>query len=507
MQPKLDAVVSGASAPRRAGAPLLSPQLVSSVVRGLRSGSGAALLVILLRITPTPAVAQYSVHTLHESGPKEERFTFLLVSEGYTQQELPTFLDDAHRVMGDFLATSPFDAYKSYFNVQAVAVASNESGMDDLDRGIVRDTYFHVEKGGTAGPHVRFGPEGAARFEAIRAELGMEWWNSIVMTLVNDDTPSGTPFITSGKPDFQAAVHEIGHQFAHLKDEYDTGQPESEGFNLTRETRREHVRWRHWFEADTPIPTPPEPALFDRVGLWEGGGALEGVYRPQFICKMQHPEDPFCAVCREHLVKDLNGGYMMQAMRVVSPTEATLSVTESEQVHFSLRTPQPEHGLKIQWLVNGIEVGRDSETLTLDGSALGRGEHRVELVISDETPMVRDPELIQYHLTRRRDWTLNLGATTANDDLGGVGALSLAPNFPNPVRAATAFTLHLPTASPANLKVLDLLGREIATVAEGFFPAGQHRAEWRPDGVAPGVYLYSLEAGGQRITRRLVVTR
>lgn len=462
------------------------------------------MLLYLFLPAPVPSAAQYTVHSLHESGPPAERFTFLLISEGYTEAELPAFIEDARRVMDDFFGTSPFDAYKSYFNVRAAAVASNESGVDNLDMGVFRDTYFDVEHGGEKA-HIRFGPEGAVRFDAIRAEMGLEWWNSIVMTLVNDDTPIATPYITSGKPDFYAVVHEIGHQFATLADEYDTGVPDYERFNLTRETRREHVKWRHWIEDDTPLPTPFEEAYFDRIGLWEGGGSLEGTYRPQAICKMQHPSNPFCAVCREHIVKELNQGYMMRSMRVVSPVDEVLFASETEQVHFSLRTPQPEHGLRMRWRVNGIEVSQDPENLILDTSTLGNGRHTVELVISDETPMVRDPELLFYHLTRNHEWTLTVGMPTSIEDGGVVEALTLAPNFPNPVRAETTFTFHLPTNSSASLKLFDLMGREVATLADGRFEPGQHQVTWMVADLAPGVYLYGLEAGGQRITRQMAV--
>ena len=473
-----------------------------------RATPRTAMLSFLLLLATVPIRAQYTVHTLQETGPQAERFTFLLVSEGYTESELPTFLNDARNVMDDFFTTSPFDAYKSYFNVQAVTVASNESGMDDLNRGIFRDTYFHVEIGGEEGFHVRFGPGGEERFNKILAELGMEWWNSISMTLVNDDTPAGTPYIVSGKPDFYAAVHEIGHQFAKLSDEYYIGLPAYESFNLTMETRREHIKWRHWIDDDTPIPTPFEDAYINRVGLWPFPSTTTGLHTPQFACKMKHPSAPFCAVCREHVVKELNGGYMMRAMRVMSPVDDSLSVSEGEQVHFSLRAPQPEHGLKMQWLVNGTDVSRDPETFVLNASSLGPGRHTVELVISDETPMVRDAELIEYLMTQRRQWTLNVGTSTSVVDSDVVTeGLMLAPNYPNPVREATVFTFHLPAASPVRLKLFDLLGREVTTIAEGQFGPGQHQVRWSAAGLVPGMYLYSLEVGGKQITRRMVLTQ
>jgi hypothetical protein len=80
-------------------------------------------------------------------------------------------------------------------------------------------------------------------------------------------------------------------------------------------------------------------------------------------------------------------------------------------------------------------------------------------------------------------------------------ALSVSPN---PARGPAGFYFTLPSAGHARVTVLDLAGRRVATLADGAFEAGPHRAAWTTPG-APGVYLALLETGAGRVSRRFVV--
>jgi hypothetical protein len=100
--------------------------------------------------------------------------------------------------------------------------------------------------------------------------------------------------------------------------------------------------------------------------------------------------------------------------------------------------------------------------------------------------------------------------------VGGPGAdagLALAPPAPNPfTRGAVTLAFTLPAAGPARLRLLDVAGREVRRLADGWLDAGPHAVTW--DGrdaagaeAAPGVYFARLERGGRAETRRLVRLR
>src|SRR5262249_7004533 len=75
---------------------------------------------------------------------------------------------------------------------------------------------------------------------------------------------------------------------------------------------------------------------------------------------------------------------------------------------------------------------------------------------------------------------------------------------PNPAHGRAQFSFTLPANGHARVTLLDLAGRRVATLADGAFEAGPHRATWATPG-APGVYLALLETSAGRVSRRFVV--
>ena len=91
-------------------------------------------------------------------------------------------------------------------------------------------------------------------------------------------------------------------------------------------------------------------------------------------------------------------------------------------------------------------------------------------------------------------------------------AYTLFQNYPNPFNPTTNIRFSLPVNSSVNLRVYDVTGRLVQTLVAGTMTAGTHEVQWNGQGqngmqVASGVYLYRLEAGGQVITRRMVLVK
>ncbi len=86
-------------------------------------------------------------------------------------------------------------------------------------------------------------------------------------------------------------------------------------------------------------------------------------------------------------------------------------------------------------------------------------------------------------------------------------AVALLPNYPNPFNPVTTLTFELPSAGSVRLTVFDLLGREVARLADGRFAAGTHRATFDAARRASGVYYARLEAGGMTILRSMLLVR
>ena len=86
-------------------------------------------------------------------------------------------------------------------------------------------------------------------------------------------------------------------------------------------------------------------------------------------------------------------------------------------------------------------------------------------------------------------------------------AFALCAPHPNPFNPAALLTFHLPAAGEASLKVFDIQGREIAVLANGFFPSGAHQVEWKADTQPSGVYFACLKAGSDRQIRKLLLVK
>lgn len=80
----------------------------------------------------------------------------------------------------------------------------------------------------------------------------------------------------------------------------------------------------------------------------------------------------------------------------------------------------------------------------------------------------------------------------------------LEPAFPNPFNASTHIRYRLSEAARITLVVADLLGRRVATLADGPHAAGEHTAIWNADGLATGVYFLRLDAGPARTIRKIL---
>jgi photosystem II stability/assembly factor-like uncharacterized protein len=87
------------------------------------------------------------------------------------------------------------------------------------------------------------------------------------------------------------------------------------------------------------------------------------------------------------------------------------------------------------------------------------------------------------------------------------GRIALEQNYPNPFNPSTNIRFRVQGSGIVSLKVFDMLGREVATLVNEERPADFYTVSFNASGLASGVYLYRLTAGGMSLTRRMVVVR
>ncbi len=413
-------------------------------------------LIVFLIVFPWKLTfAQATLTQILNNGPSSNRINVVFFPDGYTESQLPKFLNtDVYLMMNSFFNNLPFNEYKSFYNVYVISVASNESGSDHPSSGIYRDTYFSstFETAGIARLLTLSG-NGYMRADSLLQQFVPDY--DLVVVVVNDPEYGGSgggiavTSIHSAAP--EVVVHEMGHSFGGLADEYDTYTPGYSGYegpNTTAETRRDFIKWFDWILDATPIPTPPISEYSDVVGLFEGACyELYGWYRPKLACKMRSLGPPFCEVCGEQLLK-------MQYARLAMidssyPASAFISLVNTESATLGIVPLVPvSHTLNVRWYVNGLLAPTDtSSTFSTTGRELGNGSSTVTCKIIDNTDLVRnDPA--QY-LQDSSSWTITVsGVIFSPPDLAapddGMTKVSLNPTLSwHPVPGATSYRLQL----------------------------------------------------------------
>jgi hypothetical protein len=83
----------------------------------------------------------------------------------------------------------------------------------------------------------------------------------------------------------------------------------------------------------------------------------------------------------------------------------------------------------------------------------------------------------------------------------------LSQNYPNPFNPTTVISYQLSAVSEVNLKIYDLLGREVAILVDEVKPAGTYSVRWEASHFSSGVYFYRLQAGHFVDTKKLVLIK
>lgn len=292
---------------------------------------------------------------IQKSGNPATKVDLLVLGDGYTAAERGKFEKDARKFIDTLFATSPFREHRQQFNVWGLCPAADESGISRPSTGIQRrsplgasydsfdsERYVLTTENRTLRDVASFAPYEFVEIIVNGATYGGGGIFNLYATVAADNAFS-----------LYVGVHEFGHHFAGLADEYYTSdvayqstekRPEPWPPNVTAMHDPANLKWKDLVETGTPLPTPwnkdpyetferdiqkqrkairaagkPESemeALFHKeqraeeemlgaekyagkIGAFEGANyEARGYYRPQLNCIMFSRTTNFCAVCR-----------------------------------------------------------------------------------------------------------------------------------------------------------------------------------------------------------------
>lgn len=355
-------------------------------------------LVLLALLWAATARAQaITARTLRNTGPNASRVNVAILGDGFTEAQQEQFFAAAQAKLNVLVNNESFAAVKDIMNGVAVFTASNESGTDIAADGITRDTYYDTGFTGSVNARLLTVATAAGRTRAtnILREHAPDYDISIV--LVNSTIyggAGGTLAVASlHNSSDEVLLHEIGHSFAKLADEYvdavsAPNYPPAESANATQKTARAELAWVDFILDSTPVPTPvPNPATntdVNHVGLWEGAHyRATGFYRPVYDSKMRSLGRPFGPVnVRAYAVAlhrlNLNGATSAPTRLALAAPTASAPVGGRLSLGASAEGTGP---FTYQWIRNGKFIaGQTEATLTIASvNATHVGAYGVEI--------------------------------------------------------------------------------------------------------------------------------
>lgn len=252
-------------------------------------------------------------YLLHNDSP-EKCIDVAILAEGYTLQEMQTFYEDADIACKSIFDHEPFKSMKKRFNIVTVASPSTDSGVS-----VPRlNEWKHTAFGSHFSTFYSDRYLTTSRVKAIHDALAGIPYEHIIILANTEEYGGGGIYnsytlTTAHHPMFRpVVVHEFGHSFGGLADEYfydndvmtDTYPLDIEPWEQNISTQVDFAaKWKDMLSENTPVPTPADVSENYPTGVYEGGGySAKGIFRPAENCRMRTNEYPaFCLVCQRAL--------------------------------------------------------------------------------------------------------------------------------------------------------------------------------------------------------------
>lgn len=245
--------------------------------------------------------------TLQQAADTNRCIHLAFIAEGYTKDEMATFIKDADTAVEAMFEHEPFKSMRDRFNIIAVEAPSAESGTSEPGKGIWKNTALHSH----------FDTFYSDRYLTTLHLKDLHNWLAgtpyeHIIVLVNSSKYGGGGILNSYnltsthhlyyKP---VVVHEFGHSFCGLADEYAYEQEDIPMYPHDIEP------WEPNITTKVDFAKKWQDMLHQKdkaIGLYEGAGySLKGVYRAYPDCRMRTNQNPeFCKVCQRALIRLIN---------------------------------------------------------------------------------------------------------------------------------------------------------------------------------------------------------
>ena len=461
------------------------------------------LTISFLIVSITVKAQLFDVDTLLFNGSVDKRINIVILGDGYTEAQMPNFINDGKTALDYMFKTSPYQEYKNYFNVFIIKVPSIETGIThpatatDVTEPVFPKATINSYFGCTfdySNIHRLVVPTKVSAITTVLANNFPVYDHVLMVANTTQYGGSGGTYATYtvNTSALEIAMHEIGHSFSGLSDEYYAGDIYArETYNMTKETSSSSLRWKNWLGINNV-------GIFQHTGT--GNAALW--YKPHQNCKMQSLGNPYCSVCKERIVERIHG--LTNPINRYFPANVSPIVSNGNTLTFTtdLLKPLP-NTLKTTWLLNNTVLATKVDSLNIGSNNLIVGSNKLNFRVVDTTTLSKDEVHKTAHIYNVL-WTIDKTASTSTYQLDNEVKVTVSPN---PTSDLVAINFSLLKSTVVNISIYNQQGKVVKTVLNSKKSEGLHNEIIDVSHLANNLYFIQIRVDNQVITDKIQIIR
>jgi len=329
---------------------------------------------------------------LLQNGTNDKRINIAVMGDGFTAAQQTNFVSSAQSTINYLFTKSPYTEYKNYFNAYAIKVISPETGVKhpgtatDVTEPVipVSNPNNYLGSSFDFGVHRCIYSNSTNKVAQVLAANLPDY--DITYVLGNSTEYGGCggtyAFASLNASSNEIVVHELGHSFAQLADEYwFAGSGESP--NKTQTSNPATIKWKNWVGTNSigVYPYTESPSWF----------------RPHQSCEMRYLNQQFCSVCKQAIIEKIHS--LVSPVDSYTPANSS-TVNANSNVTFTVNEILPiPNTLVNTWTLNGTPLAATGNTVTITPAQLNNGNNTLLFSVNDNTTLLKVDNHSTLHFT------------------------------------------------------------------------------------------------------------
>ncbi|MBT5427639.1 MAG: T9SS type A sorting domain-containing protein [Bacteroidetes bacterium] len=449
------------------------------------------ILTLTLILFPALVInaLKFDVDTVSMKGTIDDCINIVFLPDGYQEEELDKFSDDVDWMIDALFGKEPYPEYRDYFNCFAIQVPSEESGAANDPDSLINNYFGSCFN--NSGIWRLVVPRRSSKVQSVLQDNFPQY--DQVVVVVNDSRYGGsggwmaTSTTHSNGPEI--CIHEIGHSFAGLSDEYWAGAGYArENINMTQETDPSVVRWKDWMG-------------FRSVGIYSHSEDPSWK-RPHQNCEMRYLNRNFCPVCQEAIASRILD--LVNPIRSFSPQDEEFTLVDP-WIDFSVELLKPNpNTLSLRWMLNSDSIAGNVDSIRIQSENFLPSSNRLAVFILDTTDYIRKSSHSRMHQSIVI-WDFTNSSSGIHPQITKE-KINLEI-YPNPATEYIRVSFDLEQDQTFGIELIGQAGKQVRLIAPEIRIAGHYdeKINLIGMGLSSGLYHLKVMTNGNMVTLPLII--